>query len=163
MLQLQKIRAVYSRAGNLFFSLTRQSWPWVNKFGSGVTMPMNVTVLRPKDQLRQNIEPVAAMYRDLGTAQAEQVVTRALGELALAMSGLAAQVRAHEMQDLARQLRRLQRLSEQLGMLSLSQVAGDLRICLDRGDSTAFSAVWARLLRVAERSLVVDKGLIESS
>lgn len=71
---------------------------------------------------------------DLGTAQAEQVVTRVLGELALAMSGLAAQVRAHEMQDLARQLRCLQRLSEQLGMLSLSQVAGDLRIRLDRGD-----------------------------
>ncbi|WP_149141849.1 hypothetical protein [Gemmobacter caeruleus] len=123
----------------------------------------NVTVLRPKDQLRQNAEPVAAMYRDLGTVQAEQVVTRALGELALAMSGLAAQVRAHEMQDLSRQLRRLQRLSEQLGMLSLAQVAGDLRVCLDQADATAFSAVWARLLRVAERSLVVDKALLETS
>lgn len=120
-------------------------------------------VLRPKDQLRQSFEPVAAIYRDLGTEQAEQVVTRALGELALTMSGLAAQVRAHELQDLSRQLRRLQRLSEQLGMLSLSQVAGDLRNCLDRTDATAFSAVWARLLRVAERSLVMDKGLLESS
>ncbi|MBL8562534.1 MAG: hypothetical protein JNN06_09650 [Gemmobacter sp.] len=123
----------------------------------------NVTVLRPVDQLRQNIEPVAAMYRDLGTVQAEQVVTRALGELALTMSGLAAQVRAHELQDLSRQLRRLQRMSEQLGMLSLSQVAGDLRQCLDQADPTAFSAVWARLMRVAERSLVVDRALIESS
>lgn len=103
------------------------------------------------------------MYRDLGTVQAEEVVTRALGELALTMSGLAAQVRAHELQDLSRQLRRLQRMSEQLGMLSLAQVAGDLRHCLDQADATAFSAVWARLMRVAERSLVVDRALIESS
>ncbi len=122
-----------------------------------------VTVLRPKDRLRQNAEPVAAIYRDLGTAQAEQVVTRALGELALTMSSLATQVRARDLHDLGRQLRRLQRMSEQLGMISLGQVAGDLRLCLDQGDSTAFSAVWARLLRVAERSLVVDKDLLETS
>ncbi|WP_226341098.1 hypothetical protein [Gemmobacter serpentinus] len=130
---------------------------------SGVTMLGKVTVLRPKDRLRQNAEPVAAIYRDLGTAQAEQVVTRALGELALTMSSLATQVRARDLHDLGRQLRRLQRMSEQLGMISLGQVAGDLRLCLDQGDSTAFSAVWARLLRVAERSLVVDKDLLETS
>lgn len=122
-----------------------------------------VTVLRPMDRLHQNAEPVAAIYRDLGTVQAEQVVTRALGELALTMSGLATQVRARDLHDLGRQLRRLQRMSEQLGMISLSQVAGDLRLCLDQADSTAFSAVWARLLRVAERSLVVDKDLLETS
>ncbi|GGW26526.1 hypothetical protein GCM10011452_13460 [Gemmobacter lanyuensis] len=119
--------------------------------------------MRPKDQLRQNAEPVAALYRDLGTAQAEQIIMRVLGELALTMSGLAAQVRAHEMQDLARPLRRLQRMSDQLGLISLAQVAGDLRLCLDRRDDTAFAAIWARLLRVAERSLVIDRNLLDQS
>ena len=122
-----------------------------------------VTVLRPIDQLRQNIEPVAAMYRDLGTVQAEQVVTRALGELALTMSGLATQVRAHEMGDLLRQLRRLQRMAENLGMVSLGVVAGDLRVCMERSDPTAFAAVWARLLRIAERSLTSDKDLLDQT
>ncbi|WP_189633065.1 hypothetical protein [Gemmobacter lanyuensis] len=126
-------------------------------------MMKRVTVLRPKDQLRQNAEPVAALYRDLGTAQAEQIIMRVLGELALTMSGLAAQVRAHEMQDLARPLRRLQRMSDQLGLISLAQVAGDLRLCLDRRDDTAFAAIWARLLRVAERSLVIDRNLLDQS
>lgn len=126
-------------------------------------MMKRVTVLRPKDQLRQNAEPVAALYRDLGTAQAEQIIMRVLGELALTMSGLAAQVRVHEMQDLARPLRRLQRMSDQLGLISLAQVAGDLRLCLDRRDDTAFAAIWARLLRVAERSLVIDRNLLDQS
>ncbi|MEH7827784.1 hypothetical protein [Gemmobacter denitrificans] len=123
----------------------------------------NVTVLRPQDRLRQNVAPVAAIYRDLGTVQAEQVVTRALGELALAMSGLAAQVRAQDLSDLARQLRRLQRMADQLGLESLGTVAEHVRICLDQGDATAFSAVWARLIRVAERSLAGDKDLLDRS
>lgn len=126
-------------------------------------MTSKIAVLRPHDRVRQNAEPVAAMYRDMGTSAAEQVVTRALGELALTMSGLAQQVRAHDLTDLARQLRRLQRMSEQLGMVSLGLVASDVRLCLDSGDVTAFSAVWARLMRVAERSLASDKDLLDQT
>ena len=121
----------------------------------------NVVALRPKERVRQDVEPIATIYRNLGTSGGEQVVTRALGELALTMAGLATQVRAHEMGDLLRQLRRLQRMAENLGMVALGDVAGDLRICLDRADTTAFAAVWARLLRIAERSLASDKALLE--
>ncbi len=120
----------------------------------------NVVALRPNDRLRQDAEPIATIYRNLGTASAEQVVTRALTELALTMSGLAAQVQAHDLADMARQLRRLQRMSENLGLVSLGLIAADVRSCLERSDVTAFSAVWARLLRVAERSLAADRSLL---
>ncbi|MDP4032259.1 MAG: hypothetical protein Q8P60_05290 [Pseudorhodobacter sp.] len=123
----------------------------------------NVVTLRPLERLRQDAEPIATIYRNLGTDSAEQVVTRALGELALTMAGLASQVRAHDLADLSRHLRRLQRMSENLGMVSLGLVAADLRCCLDCGDSTAFSAVWARLIRIAERSLSPDKTLLDRS
>ena len=123
----------------------------------------NVLVLPLKERVRQDSEPIATIYRNLGTASAEQVVTRALGELALTMARLAAQVREREMQDLARQLRRLQRMAENLGMVSLGLVAGDVRECLDRADVTAFAAVWARLVRTAERSLAPDKGLLDQT
>lgn len=125
--------------------------------------PNNVVALRPNDRVRQDAEPIATIYRNLGTASAEQVVTRALGELALTMTGLAAHVKAHEMTDLARQLRRLQSMSENLGLTSLGLVAADLRVCLDQGNSTAFAAVWARLIRIAERSLSTDKGLLDQT
>lgn len=120
----------------------------------------NVVALRPNDRVRQDAEPIVTIYRNLGTASAEQVVTRALTELALTMSGLAAQVQAHDLADMSRQLRRLQRMSENLGMVSLGLIAADLRICLDRSDATAFSSVWARLLRVAERSLSADRAML---
>lgn len=123
----------------------------------------NVVALRPMERVRQDAEPIATIYRNLGTATAEQVVTRALGELALTMSNLAAQVKAHDLGDLIRQLRRLQRLSENLGLVSLATVAGDLRDCMDRPDPTAFSAIWARLLRIAERSLTPEKHLLDQT
>ncbi len=120
-----------------------------------------VVALRPVEHIRQDAEPIATIYRNLGTSAAERVVSRAIGELALTMTGLAQQVRNREMADLMRQLRRLQRMSENLGMVSLGLVAGDVRGCLDRNDPTAFSAVWARLLRVAEHSLAPDKELLD--
>jgi hypothetical protein len=123
----------------------------------------NVSILCPRERIRQDGEAIAVIYRNLGTSTAEQMVTRALGELALAMAGIAAQVKAQELSDLARQLKKLQRMAENLGMISLGLVAEDTRTCLDRGDSTAFAAVWARLLRVAERSLTSDKDFADIS
>jgi hypothetical protein len=93
------------------------------------------------------------MRRDLGSGAAEQVVNRAMGELALTMAGLAGQVRARDLTDLHRQLRSLQRMADHMGMTSLGQVSAEVRSCIDSGDATAFAAVWARLIRVAEQSL----------
>jgi hypothetical protein len=123
----------------------------------------DVTALRPREVVRQDVEAIAIVYRNLGAPVAEQMVTRALGELALTMAGIAEKVRAQELRDLARQLGRLGRLASDLGLLSLATVAGDARTCLERADSTAFSAVWARLLRVAERSLAIAPGVADQS
>lgn len=119
--------------------------------------------LRPKERVRQSVEPIATIYRNLGTNAAEEVVARALTELALTMASLAAQVRAHDLEDLSRRLRRLQRMAENIGMISLGAIAGDVRACLEAEDATAFSAVWARLLRVAERSLASDGSLADQT
>jgi hypothetical protein len=123
----------------------------------------NVAALPLVERVRQDAEPIATIYRNLGTSAAEQVVTRALAELGLAMGGLAQQVRLHDLADVSRQLRKVQRMAEQIGMVSLGAVAGDARTCFDRSDATAFSAVWARLIRVAERSLATDRGLRDQS
>lgn len=126
-------------------------------------MTAEITALRPRDRVRQDSEPIAMMYRTMGTQAAEQVVNRALAELALTMAGLAEQVKRDEVATLARQLRRLQRMAEQLGLVSIGEIAADARNCADMTDPTAFGAVWARLLRVAEASLATEKGLLDQS
>jgi hypothetical protein len=118
-----------------------------------------ITVLRPLERVRLDGEPIAVIYRDLGSTVAEGVVSRALAELAVTLAGLAEQVRGHDVADLGRQLRRIRRMSEHLGMTSLGRITRDVHDCLDRNDATAFSAVWARLMRIAERSLTIDNDL----
>ena len=143
-----------SGSGNQFFSMVAQSddgcvETWVYAMGE-------ISTLRPREVVRQDVEAIAVIYRNLGAPVAEQMVTRALGELALTMAGIAEKVRSQELRDLARQLGRLTRLAGDLGLSSLASVAGDAKTCLERADSTAFPAVWARLMRVAERSLVIE-------
>jgi hypothetical protein len=122
-----------------------------------------VTALKPREVVRQDVDAIADIYRNLGAPVAEQMVTRALGELALTMAGLAEKVRVQDLRDLARQLGHLRRMAGDIGLISLAIVAGDARVCLERADGTAFSAVWARLLRVAERSLSPDQGVADLS
>lgn len=123
----------------------------------------NVTALRPHEVVRLDMEVIAVIYRNLGPATAELMVARALGELALAMAGIAAQVKTHQLSTMARQLTKLQRMAENVGLDSLGKVAEDARVCLERADSTAFSAVWARLIRVAEKSLAREPGAVDLS
>ena len=122
-----------------------------------------VAVLRPREVVRQDVEAVADIYRNLGAPTAEQMVTRALGELALTMAGIVEKVRSQDLRDLGGQLARLRRLADDIGLVSLAKVSGDLQSCLERADGTAFSAVWARLMRVAERSLSPDHGIADLS
>lgn len=119
--------------------------------------------LSPKERLWQDEEAIATIYRNLGSKTAEQVISRAIAELAVAMAGITAQVRLADLSDLARHLRRLQSLAENLGLISLAQVAGDTRNCLELRDDTAFSAVFARLTRVAEQSLALRHDLLDQS
>jgi hypothetical protein len=122
-----------------------------------------VAMPSPREVVRQDVEAVAGLYRNLGAPVAEQVVMRALGELALTMAGAVERVRAQELRDLPGRLGQLRRLSEEMGLVSMARVAGDARTCLERADGTAFAAVWARLVRVAERSISSADGAADRS
>ena len=122
-----------------------------------------VATLRPREVVCQDVGVLAEIYRNLGAPTAEHVVTRALGELALTMAGIVEKVQSQDLRDVARQLMRLRRLADDIGLVSMAKVAGDAQTCLERADGTAFSAVWARLLRVAERSLSPDHSMADQS
>ena len=129
----------------------------------GWGMTAELCVLRVRDRVRQDAGPISALFRDMGSGAAEQVIARVLGELALTTAQMAGQVKAHDLQDLSRQLRRVEKMAEQLGLVSYATVAKDARDVLQRGDGTAFAAIWARLLRIAELSLAPGHDLLDQS
>ena len=114
----------------------------------------SVVELRPRERVHEDEGAIIAIYDRLGPDPGAKLVTRAVGELALAVTVMSAQVERHELGALPRGLKRMQAMAAGVGLLSLSQVAADARAVLALNDSTAFAAVWARLVRVAERSLV---------
>jgi hypothetical protein len=124
---------------------------------------MSATIMnfRPKDRVCQDAEPIALIYRSMGTHAAEEVVSRALNELTLTMAGIAQQVKVGNTLDTGRQLRRMERMAVQLGLVSLGTVSNDARSCLEREDTVSFPAVWARLVRVAEVSLATEVGALD--
>jgi hypothetical protein len=120
--------------------------------GDGMTS--GVVTLHPQERVDEDEGAILAIFDRLGPDPGAKLVTRAVGELAMAVTVMCAQVERHELDSLPRSLKRMQAMATGVGLVSLAQVAEDAREVLLRGDATAFAAVWARLVRVAERSLV---------
>jgi len=96
---------------------------------------------------------LGTLYSQLGALGAEDVVRRAMEELALRLSHAESLYRQNEMPDLRKSVRSLVAISEQIGMQKLARVANDVSTSIDQGDEVALSSTLARLLRVGERSL----------
>jgi len=89
----------------------------------------------------------------MGPEDADDVVGRAAEELALRLSHCETQWRQKDAQGFRKSARSLVAIADQIGMLKLARVAGDVTACIDRDDAVATAATLARLLRVGETSL----------
>ncbi len=93
------------------------------------------------------------LYAQLGERGAEDVVCRAIEELAARLGYADQQYRNGDQVGLRKNARSLVAISDQVGMHLLARVARDVTACIDTGDAVALGAVLARLVRVGERSL----------
>ena len=98
-------------------------------------------------------EQLGALYAQLGALGAEDVVRRAMEELALRLSHVENLYRRDELPELRKSVRSLVAISEQIGMQKVARVAHDVSNCIDQCDDVALASTLARLLRVGERSL----------
>ena len=115
---------------------------------------MQVLQIRPVEQVRVDQDRLGALYSQLGEAGAEDVVCRALEELAQRLSRCEALFLDAAWPELRKNARSLIAISEQIGMSALAHVAGDVTRCIDQCDHTAVAATLSRLLRIGERSLM---------
>ncbi|MEP5731549.1 MAG: hypothetical protein ABJL67_19495 [Sulfitobacter sp.] len=114
---------------------------------------MQVLQINPLETIVVDQDRLGALYSQLGEAGAEDVVCRALEELALRLSHCETLYNEQCWQDLRKNTRSLIAIADQIGMSALSQVAGDVTYSIDRKDTVAVAATLSRLLRVGERSL----------
>lgn len=93
------------------------------------------------------------LYMQLGQHAAEDVVCRALEEMAARLSHIEKSYLAGDWDDLRKNARGLGAIADQLGITVLAQVARDVKTCVEAADPVATAATIARLMRVGESSL----------
>ena len=113
-----------------------------------------LAALRHEEGVRLDPDRLMALYEDLGEAGAENVVSRAMDELAHRINEMQGQFRDQDMEPFCRNARSLGRVAAQVGMTSLARVAQDVSDCAAMGEETALAATWARLQRLGDCSLV---------
>lgn len=98
-------------------------------------------------------DQLGALYRQLGESGAEDVVCRAIEELAVRLSHCERMWRSQDLPGLRKSARSLIAIAEQIGMNSLARVADDVTRTIDQHDQVAQAATLTRLMRIGERSL----------
>lgn len=112
-----------------------------------------ILVLTQEEPVRLDADRLRELYSRLGDVGAEDVVCRAMEEIAVRLSHTERLYRQDRMVDMRKSARSLVAISEQVGMRALSAVAEDVTRCIDTCDPVALAATLSRLLRVGERSL----------
>lgn len=119
---------------------------------SGVTVEQ-VTLLKQDERVRLDPQRLDTLFDQLGETGAEDIVCRALEELAARLSHAERCYREGRIADMRKSSRSLIAIADQVGMSLLAGVAGDVTASIDAGDHVALAATFARLLRIGERSL----------
>lgn len=116
-------------------------------------MVERVVTLMQDEKVRLDQDRLGELYAQLGEAGAEDVVCRAMEELAARLTQAARMYRHGQITDLRKSARSIAAISDQIGMLMLARVARDIMICIDLGDSIGLAATLGRLMRIGESSL----------
>lgn len=113
----------------------------------------SVTYIEPAEPVQVDQDRLGALYAEMGQISAEDVVCRAMEELAVRMAQCDRLYRADDLDGLFKSSRSLIAIAEQIGMGLLARVARDVTECCTSGDRVALGATVGRLMRAGEGSL----------
>ena len=106
-----------------------------------------VSYLRPQERVWLDPARIGVLYAELGGPKVQEVMDRALQELAFSHRELSRFYRNRDIEGFTRRLRALERVASHLGLTLIVRVSADVAQALDCGDATATAATWARLSR----------------
>ncbi|MCQ0092174.1 hypothetical protein [Roseovarius sp. M141] len=110
-------------------------------------------MLKQNEVVRLNSNRLEELYSQLGEAGAENIVCRALEELAVRLSHTERYYSDGRLAEMRKSARSMVAIADQIGMHMLSRVAADVAACAGGSDLVATAATLSRLLRIGERSL----------
>ncbi len=113
----------------------------------------NILTVMHSETVRLDPDKLSALYDQLGEAGAEDVVCRAIEEMAVRLTHCERLWRQNDMANLRKSARSLIAIAEQIGMTALARIASDVTEAVDAEDAPAVAAILFRLMRVGERSL----------
>jgi hypothetical protein len=119
----------------------------------GVIVVDDVILLAPGESVRLDQDRLGGLYTQLGEAGAEDVICRAVEELAVRLSHSERLWRAGNWNQLRKSTRSLVAIADQVGMCQLARAARGVTRAIDADDPVAVSSTLARLLRIGEKSL----------
>lgn len=109
--------------------------------------------LRPHENVRLNPNRMTELFVQLGNRGAENVVCRAMEELAVRLADIEAAFWQSEFDIVGKGARGLIAIAEQIGLNGLSQTARHVTVAASQKDPTAVAATVARLIRMGDKSL----------
>jgi hypothetical protein len=140
--------------GNLLTTTGAQigNVPWGHtKFR--VNVVANILTVMQAENVRLDPDKLGELYTQLGETAAEDVVCRAIEELAVRLTHCERLWRQNNMADLRKNARSLIAIADQIGMSAMAMIARDVTHAVDNEDVAAIASILFRLLRVGERSL----------
>lgn len=113
----------------------------------------NIAFMSHNDEVRVDPDRLDALQLQLGAVGAETVIARAMAELSTRFIQLRAANDQADPDTIYKLARGISAIADQVGMVTLSRVAGDVAICAISLDRAASEATLARLCRIGDCSL----------
>ena len=116
-------------------------------------MMHQVTVLHPRDTAYFDEDTLNGLSRDLGPAVAENILCRALEDIAVRFRQIREDYAAGNHAALRKTVHAVIPIADQIGLPVLAGIGRDVIICIDQGDPVALAATLCRLLRCGELAI----------
>jgi len=115
----------------------------------------HVIELRPSERIIIDSATLGDVFKRLGNRRGEDFVMETVESISDTLAEVDAEIRTDDhLAEIAPRALYVSHLSDEIGLTSLARVARDLRTAALRADVVACRAVWERLVRIGDRSLM---------
>ncbi len=112
-----------------------------------------ISVLHPRDTANFDETTLDALSRDLGSGVAENIICRALEDIAQRFVQIRNAYSTGDHGALRKSVHAVNPIAVQIGLTTLARIGGDVVTCIDQADPVALAATLSRFLQFGDSAL----------